>query len=80
MSQSDKTSSTGGFPWKEFLVLLGVLITAYFGYLGIRSQIEIPIHATQTAEARLTEIANFSNMTQSAILPSATWTPLPTVT
>lgn len=80
MRQSDKASSTGGFPWKELIVLLGVLITAYFGYLGIRSQIEIPIHATQTAEARLTEFANFSNMTQSAILPSATWTPLPIVT
>lgn len=62
MSQSDKTSSTGGFPWKEILVFLGVLITAYFGYLGIRSQIEIPIHATQTAEARLTEIANISTI------------------
>jgi hypothetical protein len=63
MSQSDKASSTGGFPWKELLVLLGVLITAYFGYLGIRSQIEIPIHATQTAEANLTALANIPSAT-----------------
>jgi hypothetical protein len=71
MSQSDKTSPAGSFPWKEILVFLGVLITAYFGYLGIRSQIEIPIHATQTAEARLTEIASMSSMT-----PSPTLSPL----
>lgn len=66
MSQSDKISSTGGFPWKEILILLGVLITAYFGYLGIRSQIEIPIHATQTAEARLTTLSNLPSITPSA--------------
>jgi len=54
MSQNDKTSSTSVFPWKEFLAFLGVILAAYIGYLGIRSQIEIPIQATQTAEARLT--------------------------
>jgi len=80
MSQSDKASSTGGFPWKELIVLLGVLISAFIGYLGILYQTKIPIHATQTAEARLTEFANFSNMTQPTILSSATWTPLPIVT
>ncbi len=76
MSQSDKASSTGGFPWKEILVLLGVLITAYFGYLGIRSQIEIPIRATQTAEAKLTENANVLTMTP----PATATTPPPSAT
>jgi len=33
--------------------LCGAIIVAYFGYLGIRAQIEEPIHATQTAQAKL---------------------------
>ncbi len=32
---------------------LGILATAYFGYLGITSQLKIPISATQTAESKL---------------------------
>jgi len=54
MGQSGKSSSTNSIPWKELLAFTGVVLAAYFGYLGIRSQIEIPIQATQTAEAKLT--------------------------
>ena len=57
MGQRKQTSSTTSFPWKEFLTFLGAVLVAYFGYLGIRSQIEIPIKATQTAEARSTLVA-----------------------
>ena len=42
--------------------LIGTGITAYLGYLGIQSQIEKPIRATQTAEARA-----IVNVTQTAI-------------
>lgn len=52
MGRNKKTSTE--FPWKETLSLLGVVITAYIGYLGVRSQTEIPITATQTAEAKPT--------------------------
>ena len=41
------------FSWKELFPFLGVIIVAYFGYLGIRTQTETPIQATQTAEAKL---------------------------
>lgn len=34
------------------LSLAGVILAAYFGYEGIKAQFEIPIHATQTAEAK----------------------------
>jgi len=37
--------------------VIGVLLTAYFGYLGIQTQIEAPIKVTQTAEAKLTLVA-----------------------
>ena len=53
MGENKKEPSGKMFPWKEFLTFLGLALTAYFGYLGIRSGIEIPIHATQTAEAIL---------------------------
>jgi hypothetical protein len=78
MGQSDKTSSTSAFPWKEFLAFLGVILAAYIGYLGIRSQIEIPIKATQTAEAKLTLIAQMpegNNATSSPTEILSTSTP-----
>ena len=43
--------------------LCGTIIVAYFGYLGIRTQIEEPIDATSTAEARLTALANIFSPT-----------------
>ncbi len=57
MGQNNNPSPTSTFPWKELLAFLGVILAAYIGYLGIRSQIEIPIQATQTAEAKLTLVA-----------------------
>lgn len=41
----------------SLLSVLGVGLTAYFGYLGIRIQIEGPIKATQAAETRNTQVA-----------------------
>lgn len=61
MGQSEKTPPAGAFPWKEILGFLGVVLAAYLGYLGIRSQNEIPIRATQTAQAELTALANMPN-------------------
>jgi len=80
MGQSDKSSSTSAFPWKEILAFLGVLLAAYIGYLSVISQIKIPIQATQTAEARLTEVSGIFNMTQYAIAPSVTLSSSPTNT
>ncbi len=60
--------------------LLSAGITAYFGYMGIRAQIEAPILATQTAVARLTEVTYFSDMTQLANIPTPTNTYTPTFT
>jgi hypothetical protein len=55
------------------LGLIGVIITAYYGYLGIRMQIERPAILTQTAEARLTALAQTVTMTATLIpVPSAT--------
>ncbi len=56
MGQNERATSNA-FPWKEILGFLGVALAAYIGYLGLRSQIEIPIQATQTAEAKLTSVA-----------------------
>ena len=38
------------------LAAIGVGLTAYFGYLGIREQTETPINATQTTQARMTAV------------------------
>jgi len=74
MGQSEKSSSKSAIPWKEILSFTGMLLAAYIGYLGIRSQIEIPIRATQTAEAKLTSVA------QTAVQPTSTDFPVPTPT
>lgn len=65
MSQNDKAASNRTFPWKEVLTFLGVVIAAYLSYLGVRSTIEIPIQATQTAEARQTAGAQLYGLTPS---------------
>ena len=70
MSQNEK--STHNLPWKEFFGTLGIVLVAYIGYLGNRSQTEIPIQASQTAEAKLTLTAK-TNVTPDAIeLPTVT--------
>ncbi len=53
-----------------FLTLVGVAIAAYFSYQGIIGPIQIPLHATQTAEAKLTTVVPPS------ITPLMTITPL----
>lgn len=58
------------------VTLIGVIIKSNTDKAIAR----MPIDATSTAEARLTEIANFADMTQSAIVSSATWTPSPIAT
>jgi len=42
---------------KALVALIGVAIIAYVGYLGVRSQTELPIAITQTSEFNLTEQA-----------------------
>lgn len=56
--------------------LIGIIIRSEYDKAIAR----IPIDATSTAEARLTEIANFSNMTLVAISLSTTSIPAPTNT
>ena len=65
-------------------VLFLVAIVSLIGIM-IKSETDkaiarMPIDATSTAEARLTEIADFSRMTQSANFPPVTWSPSPTET
>lgn len=49
---SESKDSSGIKIMLSVIGFLGVLVTAYFGYLGITSQLRIPISATQTAEAK----------------------------
>lgn len=80
MGQSEKPPSTNSIPWKELLSFIGVVLVAYLGYLGVRSQTEIPLQATQTAEAKLTLAAQASD---NVILTSTSTPPqntLPTET
>jgi hypothetical protein len=64
------------------------VIAAYLGYLGVRATVETPIHATQTAEARVTPIlptattivtatSTIENIVQ---LPTAQPSQIPTIT
>src|SRR5689334_12500176 len=48
--------------------LFTAIATGIFSYFGIRTQIELPIQATQTAEAQLNVLATHPNNT----IPSAT--------
>lgn len=72
-SKDEGKKTENNFPWKEILAFLGVIIAAYIGYLGIRLQIEIPIQATQTAEAKLTLAAqtNIAPTLSETATPSA---------
>jgi hypothetical protein len=56
MEQNDKSSHNLLF-LQILLGFAGAVIVAFLGYLGILATIEIPIHATQTAEARGTPIS-----------------------
>ena len=69
-----------------FLGLVGVSLTAYFSYLAIKTQVEAPIRATQTAEASLklvptsTVTSPLANPTSTATLPPILAAVLPTGT
>lgn len=76
MSDHESKKTKSNFPWKEVLAFLGVIIAAYIGFLGVRSQAEIPIQATQTAEAKFTSEAQ----TSIVLTPSTTITPSATST
>ncbi len=62
------------------LGLMGVITTAMIGYWGIHTQVYIPIKASQTAEAKQTQITlGITSSTQPAttILSSPTAQPIP---
>ena len=80
MSQPEKSSSASSIPWKELLSFMGVVVVAYLGYLGIRSQTEIPLQATQTAEAKLTLAAQVPNNIIFTATVASPQTSLPTET
>lgn len=66
-SGHDKESKVGII--QALLAFIGVVIAAYIGYLGVRSQVEVPIHATQTSEvigATGTSTVNLTTQTQQA--------------
>jgi hypothetical protein len=70
MGQIDKASPTNPLPWKEILAFLGMILAAYIGYLGVRSQVEIPIQATQTAESKLALTAQTSKDNNPILMPT----------
>lgn len=54
------------------IAFLGVVVVAYFSYLGIQTQIESPIKATLTAEARIASLAPATQLPPSPSLPTET--------
>jgi hypothetical protein len=63
MEQNEKPSQVSLSVWQMLFTFAGTVIVAYLGYLGVRTQIETPIHATQTAEARPTPIPPTATVT-----------------
>ncbi len=57
--------------YQIILGFAGTILVAYFGYLGIKTQVETPIRATQTAEAKLTEFAPKVNLDATAMITPA---------
>ena len=57
-SSSDKGNSNLEIIIVAIIGLLGTLATAYFGFLSSARPVELTIYATQTAEVRLTQLAN----------------------
>ena len=62
----------GGTIIASVIGLIGVGITAYFGYLGVQTQIKAPIEATQTAEAKLATITHTAATPTNLPLPTPT--------
>jgi hypothetical protein len=57
MEQNDKPSQNNILLLQILLGFAATVIAAYLGYQGVLATIETPIHATQTAEARVTAIS-----------------------
>jgi len=57
MEQNDKPSQNNLLFLQILLGFAATVIAAYLGYLGVLATIETPIHATQTAEARVMQIS-----------------------
>ncbi len=57
MEQNDKPSQNNILLLQILLGFAATVIAAYLGYRGVLATIETPIHATQTAEARVTPIS-----------------------
>lgn len=79
MSMIEKDNKRDGpsFPWGIFLGFLGTVIVAYLSYRGTLLQTEIPIRATQTAEAKFTPTAHLGS---SPVAPVITESPSTTPT
>lgn len=102
MSQIPKNSGLPpkpGMPWEAkatifaaIIGLVGVLISSFIGYMGARTTIELPLHATQTAEARFANtplltvtavsdaVASQTPTATLAIVPTRTPNPVPNAT
>lgn len=73
MKNSNKKLQPNIMIYQIILGFAGTILVAYFGYLGIRTQVETPIRATQTAEAKLTELASSVNSNETAtVIPTVT--------
>lgn len=75
MDKNEKDNKPDGrsFPWGILLGFLGTVLVAYLGYLGTRSQTELPIQATQTAAAHSLfptplDSSNASQITESILI------------
>ena len=67
MAKKKKLTPTT-LPWKEILSFLGIIVGAYLTFKGIQYQIDAPIRATQTAEARFIQSALTGTLTPSPIV------------
>jgi hypothetical protein len=72
MNRKNKQSKPNPVMLQIVLTFAGTLLVAYFSYLGTKAQVETPIHATQTAEAKLTEPA--TTITDEPMIATATLT------
>lgn len=80
---SESSASKGKFPTEIIVAVLGVIgvgLTAYFGYLQIVTPTRLSLQATQTAEARATDRALTQTAGAEQATPTSTQTPSPSPT
>ena len=90
MKQSGESPNSGGSTIGSLITVIGVILGAFIGYLGIRYSIDVPMQATQTAEIKQTEYAYSSTRSQeefqltltatSLFIPNLTLTPVDSIT